>query len=90
MSVPVLSLATSEQLPSPSTAGNWRTMAPRLAIRRAAIASAMVTATGKPSGMADTASATPKVNIVKTDWSWTSTAKQPINTAADRTTIATA
>ena len=50
----------------------------------------MVTATGKPSGIADTASATPKVNIVKIDWSWTSTATQPINTAADSTTIATA
>ena len=46
------------QEPSASTASRRRTMTCRLDIRRMLMASATVRATGNPSGMADTASAT--------------------------------
>ena len=63
-------------------------MAPRAAILRAAIASAMVMATGNPSGMADTASATPSMNIVPILASCTRTATAPMKAAADSTATA--
>ena len=49
--------------PRVSTAGSRRITAPRRAIRETPIASVMVTAAGRPSGMAPTARATAAVNI---------------------------
>jgi hypothetical protein len=57
VSVPVLSVAISVQLPKPSTAVSLRTITPRRAMRVVAIARATVIATGRPSGIAETASA---------------------------------
>lgn len=50
-------------LPSVSTAGNFRTIAFRLAIRETPIDSVIVTAAGSPSGIAPTAKATAAMNI---------------------------
>ena len=58
VNVPVLSVAITLQLPSASTAGRLRTSTRWRAIRDTPTASATVSATGKPSGIADTASAT--------------------------------
>ncbi len=58
VSVPVLSDAITVQEPSPSTAAIRRTITERLAMREAATESTTVSATGSPSGMAETASAT--------------------------------
>ena len=55
VSVPVLSDATTVVEPSVSTAGRWRMIARRRAIRRTPIASAIVTTAGSPSGTAATA-----------------------------------
>ncbi|OPZ20407.1 MAG: hypothetical protein BWZ10_00668 [candidate division BRC1 bacterium ADurb.BinA364] len=63
VSVPVLSLAIIVQLPNPSTAASRRTTTPRRAMRVVATANATVIATGNPSGIADTASATENMNI---------------------------
>jgi hypothetical protein len=49
--------------PSVSTAGSRRITAPRRAIRDTPMARVMVTAAGRPSGMAPTASATAAVNM---------------------------
>ncbi len=89
VSVPVLSEAMSVQLPSPSTAGRLRTIAPRAAMRRAAIASVTVSATGSPSGIAETASATPNTNIVPTLSPRSITPRSPMMTAPASTTTAT-
>jgi hypothetical protein len=90
VSVPVLSLATSVQLPRLSTAGSRRTMAPRFAMRRAPMASATVSATGSPSGMAETASATPNMNISATPRPWTRTPTAPSTITAPSTVSAIA
>ena len=58
VSVPVLSLAMQVQLPRLSTAAIRRTITFRSAIRAAAIERTTVSATGMPSGMAETARAT--------------------------------
>ena len=58
--VPVLSLAMQVQLPRLSTAAIRRTITCRFAMREAATESTTVSATGRPSGMAETASATTK------------------------------
>ena len=50
-------------LPSASTAGKRRTMALRRAIRETPIARVIVTAAGRPSGIAPTASATAAVTM---------------------------
>ena len=57
--MPVLSEAMTVAEPSVSTAGSFRTIAPRRAIRCTPIASTSVTIAAKPSGTAATASATP-------------------------------
>jgi hypothetical protein len=57
--VPVLSEQITVVLPRVSTAGNLRMMARRWAMRATPMASVMVTAAGRPSGMAPTASARP-------------------------------
>ena len=54
VSVPVLSVQMMLVDPSVSTAAMRRTMAPRCAIRCMPMASAMVIATGKPSGTIET------------------------------------
>ena len=61
--VPVLSEQTTVAPPRVSTAGSRRITAPRRAIRETPIARVMVTAAGRPSGMAPTARATAAVNI---------------------------
>ena len=65
--MPVLSEQMTVVLPSVSTAGSLRMMALRLAMRATPIASVIVTAAGKPSGMAPTASATAAMNISAAD-----------------------
>ena len=52
-------------LPRVSTAGRWRMMARRRAMRATPMASVTVTAAGRPSGIAPTASATAAMNISK-------------------------
>ena len=52
-------------LPSASTAGRRRMMTRRRAMRETPIASVIVTAAGKPSGMAPMASATAAMNMSK-------------------------
>ena len=54
-------------LPSVSTAGNLRMIAWRLTMRETPMASVIVIAAGKPSGIAPTASATAAINISKAD-----------------------
>ena len=61
--VPVLSLHTTVVAPRVSTAGNRRTMACRPAIRATPIARMIVTAAGRPSGMAPTARAMAAVTM---------------------------
>jgi hypothetical protein len=61
--VPVLSLPMVVVLPSVSTAGRWRTMARRRAMRRTPRARVMVKTTGSPSGMAATAMADSAANL---------------------------
>ena len=58
VSVPVLSEQITVVLPSASTAGRWRMIARRLAMRPTPIARVMLMAAGRPSGIAPTASAT--------------------------------
>ena len=64
--VPVLSAQMTVVLPRVSTAGRRRMTAPRWAIRATPIARVIVTAAGRPSGIAPTASATAAVNISAT------------------------
>jgi hypothetical protein len=54
VSVPVLSLQMMLVEPSVSTAASRRTITPRLAMRCMPMASAMVMATGRPSGTIET------------------------------------
>ncbi len=61
--VPVLSEQMTEALPSVSTAGSRRMMAPRSAIRRTPMERTTVTMAGRPSGMADTARETEIMKI---------------------------
>ena len=63
VSVPVLSVQMTVVLPSVSTAGSRRTTARRRAMRPTPIAKVMVTAAGRPSGIAPTARATAAVNM---------------------------
>ena len=63
VSVPVLSEQITPAQPRVSTAGNFFTMARRLAIRATPRASTMVTMAGRPSGMAATARDTAVRNI---------------------------
>lgn len=63
VSVPVLSEQITVVLPSVSTAGSRRTIARRRAMRATPMASVIVTAAGRPSGMAPTESATAASNI---------------------------
>ena len=58
VSVPVLSDTITVVLPNVSTAGRERIIAPRCAMRRTPTANVIVSTTGNPSGMADTATAT--------------------------------
>ena len=60
VSVPVLSEAMSVHAPRPSMAASLRTMTLRLDMAREAEVRATVMATGKPSGMVETAKATEK------------------------------
>ena len=66
MSVPVLSVQMTIVEPSVSTAGSLRMMARRRAIRLTPMARVIVTAAGKPSGMAATASAIDALNMSTT------------------------
>jgi hypothetical protein len=68
--VPVLSLAMIWQLPRLSTAVSLRTITLRLAMREVAIDSATVRATGRPSGIADTASATARKKTSSQGMPW--------------------
>ena len=61
--VPVLSEQMTVAPPRVSTAGSRRITAPRRAIRPTPIANVIVTAAGRPSGIAPTAKATAAVNI---------------------------
>jgi len=61
--VPVLSLQMTEALPSVSTAGSFRMIAPRPTIRLTPSDSTMVTIAGSPSGIAETANETLVMNI---------------------------
>ena len=61
--MPVLSVQMTFTEPSVSTVGSVRIRARRPAIRRAPSASATVTMTGRPSGMAETARLTAVRNI---------------------------
>ena len=61
--VPVLSEQMTVVLPNVSTAGSLRMIAWRRAIRETPMASVMVTAAGRPSGIAPTARATAARNI---------------------------
>ena len=63
--MPVLSEQITVVLPSVSTAGSRRMIARRFAIRATPIASVTVTAAGRPSGIAPTASATAAMNMSK-------------------------
>jgi hypothetical protein len=63
VSVPVLSEQMTVVLPSASTAGRWRMMARRLAMRPTPMARVMLMAAGRPSGIAPTASATAAISI---------------------------
>ena len=63
VSVPVLSAQITVVPPNVSTAGSRRMTARRLAIRATPMASVMVTAAGRPSGMAPTANATAAVKV---------------------------
>ena len=63
VSVPVLSEQMTVVLPRVSTAGSLRMMARRRAILDTPMARVMVTAAGRPSGMAPTASATAARNM---------------------------
>ena len=67
-SVPVLSLQMTVALPSVSTAGSLRTMALRDAMRLTPMASAIVRMAGRPSGIAETASATDAISISDTSF----------------------
>ncbi len=64
VSVPVLSVQITVVLPSVSTTGRRRTTVRRRAIRATPMARVMVTAAGRPSGIAPTASATAAVNVL--------------------------
>ena len=66
VSVPVLSEQMTVVLPRVSTAGSLRMMARRRAMRDTPMARVMVTAAGRPSGMAPTASATAAMNMSTT------------------------
>ncbi len=63
VSVPVLSLAIMVQLPNPSTAASFLTITFFLAILEVEIERATVMATGRPSGIAETARATERKNM---------------------------
>ena len=63
VSVPVLSEQMTEALPSASTAGRRRISAFLPAMRWTPMASTIVTMTGNPSGMAETASETATINM---------------------------
>jgi hypothetical protein len=65
--VPVLSEPITVVLPNVSTAGSRRMIALRRAMRRTPMASVIVTATGSPSGTADTANATATRNMSSAD-----------------------
>ncbi len=66
VSVPVLSEHITVVLPRASTTGSFLTMALRLTILATPIAIVIVTATGNPSGIAETAVATATINISDT------------------------
>ncbi len=90
VSVPVLSVQITVVLPSVSAAGSLRMMACRRAILDTPIASVMVTAAGRPSGMAPTASATAAVTMSAalspraTPMAKTSAARPRITTVSQR------
>ena len=58
----------TEVLPRVSTAGSFRMMALRAAMRDTPIARIIVTAAGRPSGMAPTVRATAAMNMSMTGW----------------------
>ena len=68
VSVPVLSEAMTETLPSVSTAGSRRTSALRFTIRCAPRAREIVTTAGSASGTTATARAIPKITISQNGW----------------------
>ena len=63
VSVPVLSEQMTDALPSVSTAGSRRMIAPRPTMRLTPSESTMVTMAGRPSGIAETASDTEVMKI---------------------------
>ena len=63
VNVPVLSVQITVVLPRVSTAGRRRTTARRRTMRLTPMARVIVTAAGRPSGMAPTARATAAVNM---------------------------
>ncbi len=82
VSVPVLSEQITVVEPSVSTAGSFRMMAWRCAMRATPIASVIVSAAGSPSGIAPTASATAARNMSSHAW--------PCNTPTTNVTPASA
>ena len=80
VSVPVLSVHTTVQPPSVSTAASRLTSALRFAIRCTPSASETLTAVGSPSGMAETAAATENNSI--------STSDSPRSTPSPKMTVA--
>ena len=66
--VPVLSVQMTVVPPRVSTAGSRRMTARRLAIRETPMARVIVTAAGKPSGIAPTARAMAAVNVSTASW----------------------
>ena len=84
VSVPVLSDAMNVHDPSASTATRRRAMTFLRAIRRAPIDSETVSATGSPSGIAETASATASMNTLPTELP-RATETAPSNTTATTT-----
>jgi hypothetical protein len=85
VSVPVLSEQITVVLPSASTAGRWRMMARRFAMRPTPMASVMLIAAGRPSGIAPTASATAAISIA-TQLSPRSTPMAKVSAARPRIT----
>ena len=80
VSVPVLSVQTTVEDPSASTAGSFRMSALRPAMRRRPTASAMVATAGRPSGTAAIARAMPASSIRAAGTPWT--IPSPVTTAA--------
>ena len=86
--VPVLSEQITLVAPNVSTAGSWRTMAWRAAMRCTPMARVMVITAGNPSGMKPTASATTVISASSQCRPRASTAKANSSTDATRAMMA--